>query len=85
MAHELVTRLRQVVADVLGVPFQELALNTSHKDVPAWDSLNIVKLAMAIEAEFRVVITPDDAMNFTSVGEILKVLESKGRHGSRSI
>jgi acyl carrier protein len=82
MAIEPVNRLRQLVADVLGVPLQEVAIDTSYKDVPAWDSLNVVKLAMAVEAEFRVVITPDDAMNFTSVKEILKVLGQKGQPAS---
>ena len=39
--------------------------------------MNIVKLAMAVEAEFRVPITPDDAVNFTSVQAIIDVLLAK--------
>lgn len=68
------SRVRQLVADVLGASVDDVSANTSHEDVPAWDSLNIVKLAMAVEAEFGVTITPDDAMNLTSVRAILEVL-----------
>jgi len=70
-------RVRQVVADVLGAPVEEVTLTTSHEDLSAWDSLNIVKLAMAVEAEFCVTITPDDAVNFTSVQAIVDVLRDK--------
>jgi acyl carrier protein len=68
-------RVRQLVADVLGASVDEVNVTTSHEDVPAWDSLNIVKLAMAVEAEFGVTITPDDAMNLTSVKAILDVVQ----------
>jgi acyl carrier protein len=68
-------RVRQLVADVLGTSIDDVNETTSHEDVPAWDSLNIVKLAMAVEAEFGVTITPDDAMNLTSVKAILEVVQ----------
>jgi acyl carrier protein len=67
-----------LVADVLGVPVEGVKRETSYNDVPAWDSLNIVKLAMAVEVEFDVAITADDAINFTSVSAILEVLRQKG-------
>ena len=75
MTTDSLSRVRQVVADVLGAPVEEVNLTTSHEDLPAWDSLNIVKLAMAVEAEFGVTITPDDAMNLTSVKAILDVVQ----------
>ena len=74
----VLSRVRQLVADVLGAPLEDVGVTTSHEDVPAWDSLNIVKLAMAVEAEFMVTITPDDAVNFVSVTAILDVLQEKG-------
>ena len=70
-------RLRRLVADVLGVPVDGLGVETSHADVPGWDSLGIVKLAMAIEAEFQTTVSPDDAANFTSIRAILDLLHQK--------
>ena len=77
MSTDSLSRVRQVVADVLDAPVEQVTATTSHADLPAWDSLNIVKLAMAREAEFRVTITPDDAVNFISVQAIVDVLRDK--------
>ena len=70
-------RVRKLVADMFGVPLADVTPATSHEDVTDWDSLNIVKLALAVEAEFGVAITPDDAVNFTSVGAITELLQHK--------
>jgi len=77
MADDTLDRVRQLVADILDMPLPAVDLETSYDDVPAWDSLNIVKLAMAVESEFRVPISPDDAVNFTSVKAILEVVQRK--------
>jgi acyl carrier protein len=70
-------RVHQLVADIFGVPLAAVTPGMSHHDVADWDSLNIVKLAMAVEAEFGVPITPDDAVEFTSVGAIIDTLTRK--------
>lgn len=75
---DVLSRVRQLIADVLGVPIEHVDMATSHEDVPAWDSLNIVKLAMAIEAEFMIAVTPDDAVNLTSVKAIVDMLHHNG-------
>ena len=51
--------------------------SVASKDLPAWESLSIVKLATAVEAEFGVTITPDDAVDFTSVQAIVDLLREK--------
>ena len=71
---DLLDRVRHLVADVLGTPVEEVTATTSHEDLPAWDSLNIVKLAMAVEVEFEIAITPDDAVNLTSVSTIVDLV-----------
>jgi acyl carrier protein len=72
------TKVRQLVSDVLGVPFDSVQRESSYLNVEGWDSFNIVRLVMAAEVEFRVSISPDDALRFTSVEEIISFLESKG-------
>jgi acyl carrier protein len=77
MSDQMLNQVRQVVADVLGVPLEDVNADTSYQTVAAWDSLNIIKLVMAIESEFQVPISADDAVNFTSVSAIVRVLEEK--------
>lgn len=78
MSNSILNRVCQVVADVLGVPLEDVNANTSYQTVDTWDSLNIIKLVMAVESEFRVPISADEAVGFTSVSAIVQVLEKKG-------
>ena len=71
-------RTRQVVADVLGIALERVTLDTSHRDVSEWDSLNIINMVMAVESEFGVTLEVDDAARFTSVGAIVAVLRERG-------
>ena len=78
VAAALEQRAFQVVADVFGVPLERVTLKTSHQDVANWDSLNILNLLMAIEAEFNVSVSPEEAADFVNVERIMELLRAKG-------
>jgi acyl carrier protein len=46
--------------------------------VPGWDSMAHVGLILALQKEFGVSIPPADAMELTSIENIIKYLASKG-------
>jgi acyl carrier protein len=71
-------RTRQVVAEVFGLPLEKVTLATSHENVEDWDSLNVLNVLMAIESEFDVTVSPEEAASFVSVEKILAVLKTKG-------
>jgi acyl carrier protein len=71
-------RTRKVVAEVFGLPLESVTLQTSHETVEEWDSLNLLNVLMAIEGEFGVTISPEEAASFVSVEQILAVLRTKG-------
>ena len=54
--------VRRVVADRLGVGVEELVSDVSLRDDLAADSLDLVELAMALEAEFAIVV-PDSVLD----------------------
>jgi len=71
-------RTRKIVAEVFGIPLEQVTTQTSSETVEDWDSLNILNVLMAVEGEFGVSITPEEAASFVSVARILDVLTSKG-------
>jgi len=71
-------RVCTLVGEVFGLNPEDVTLKTSHDTVEKWDSLNIVHLVMAVEAEFGVDISPDDAVDFLSVELICAILGEKG-------
>lgn len=78
MSSELVARTCKVVADVFDVPLEQVSARTSRDDVATWDSVNVVHLIMALEAEFAVTITDDETADLLSVELIVAILREKG-------
>jgi acyl carrier protein len=71
-------RTRRLVAEVFGLPPSQVTRETSNKTIEDWDSLNVLNVLMAVEGEFGVTISPEEAAEFVSVDKILNVLKIKG-------
>ena len=71
-------RVYRTVASVLGVPAAELSDESSPETLPAWDSLNHLNLVVALEGEFGISLTPEDAMEMRTVGSIHAILGNNG-------
>ena len=68
-------RLHAVVTDVLGEPVDD---TSSPETTEGWDSLNHLNIILAIEAEFDVQLTMDDALGAGTVGAFRELLHAKG-------
>jgi acyl carrier protein len=71
-------RLCQMIAGVLGVPASELSDTSSPDTIAAWDSLNHLNLVMALESEFGVSLSPEDALEMRTVGLMREILRRNG-------
>ena len=68
-------KLKKVISNVLGVSIDAINDSSSPDSIDKWDSLSHLNLVMAIEAEFDVKLTPEDAMDMLSVKLIRIILE----------
>ena len=59
-------RLKDVIANVLGVDVSEIHENSSSDTIEDWDSFAQMNLIIAIEEEFDVTIPDEEAANLTS-------------------
>jgi acyl carrier protein len=66
------------MAAVLGIAELSLTEASSPDTIPAWDSLNHLNVIMAMEQEFGVEFSPDDAMNMVDVSRIRSLLRGYG-------
>jgi len=64
--------VRRLVADCLGVGIEELVSDCSLRDDLAADSLDLVELAMALEAEFAIVIPERILDQVRTYGELVQ-------------
>jgi len=70
-------KVRQIIADQLGVKKEEVTDKAKFVDDLGADSLDTVELVMALEEEFGVEIPDEDAEKLTTVGDALRYIEEK--------
>jgi acyl carrier protein len=70
-------KIRQIIADQLGVKKEEVVDGAKFVDDLGADSLDTVELVMALEEEFGVEIPDEDAEKLATVGDALKYIEEK--------
>lgn len=69
-------KLKGIIKDELGFEIENLTLASTLEDMGA-DSLDAVELIMALEEVYEIEIPEADALNFTSLGNIVAYIESK--------
>jgi acyl carrier protein len=70
-------KVRQIIAEQLGVKKEEVTDNAKFVDDLGADSLDTVELVMALEEEFGVEIPDEDAEKLSTVGDALRYIEEK--------
>ncbi|CAM3396025.1 MULTISPECIES: acyl carrier protein [Brevibacillus] len=69
-------RVKKIIVDRLGVDESKIVLEASFKEDLGADSLDVVELVMELEDEFDLEISDEDAEKITTVGEVVKYIES---------
>ncbi len=72
-------KVREVIADQLGVDPERVKVEASFIDDLGADSLDIVELVMAVEEEFGIEIPDEDAEKLKTVGDFCSYLQGKGK------
>ena len=70
-------RVKQIIAEQLGVKKEEVTDNAKFVDDLGAGSLDTVELVMALEEEFGIEIPDEDAEKMTTVGEAIKYIDTK--------
>lgn len=70
-------KVKGIIVDQLGVGEGEVSLETKFVDDLGADSLDLVELIMALEEEFGVSISDEEAEKITTVGETVSYIEEK--------
>ena len=70
-------KIKQIIADQLGVKKEEVTDKAKFVDDLGADSLDTVELVMALEEEFGVEIPDEDAEKLMTVGDALRYIEEK--------
>ena len=71
------SKIKEIVADQLGVEAAELAKETSLKEDLNADSLDLFQIIMSLEEEFGIEIPTEDTESIATIGDIENYLNSR--------
>ena len=80
---DVAQKVKQIIAEQLGVKIEEVTDTASFVDDLGADSLDTVELVMALEEEFGIEIPDEDAEKMTSVGESIRYIDEKATKSSK--
>ncbi len=70
-------RIKEIIADQLGVEQEKIVPEAKFVDDLGADSLDVVELIMAFEEEFGIEIPDEDAEKIQTVGDVISYLKEK--------
>jgi acyl carrier protein len=70
------SRVKEVIVDQLGVDEKEVTLEAKFIDDLGADSLDLVELVMALEEEYDIEISDEDAEKIQTVGDAIEYIKS---------
>ena len=74
----MLEKMKEIIADQLGVSEDEVTLEASFKEDLDADSLDFFELVIALEEEYDVEIPSDDLAELNTVGDVINYLKDKG-------
>lgn len=70
-------KIREIISEQLNISETDVRVGTSFKDDLNADSLDIFQIIMAIEEEFEMEISNEDAEGITTVGDIISFINDQ--------
>ena len=74
----MLEKIKEIVADQLGIDEDDIKLESNFKEDLEADSLDLFELVMALEEEYGVEIPSEDLEKIATVNDIIEYLKNKG-------
>ncbi|HHW66791.1 acyl carrier protein [Defluviitalea raffinosedens] len=72
----ILKRVKEIIAEQLNIQESEITEETSFQDDLGADSLDIFQIIMALEEEFDMEISNEDAEKITTVGDAVEYIKN---------
>ena len=71
-------QLKSLMIDVFLLDPADFRFDMTREEVPTWDSLGVISLAVGVHQTFGYHFTPEEALGIQGVGDVMTLLETKG-------
>ena len=76
MNDEIYNKLKGIIVEQLGVKESEISMDAHFADDLGADSLDIVEMIMAVEEEFNIQVTDEEAEALAKVSDVVNFIET---------
>ena len=74
----MLEKMKEIIAEQLGVEEDEMTPDTAFKEDLGADSLDLFELTMALEEEYDTEIPAEELEDIETVGDVIEYLREKG-------
>ena len=74
---EVLSQVRDILADVLDLPDLSVTQQTTAEDVEGWDSFNHINIVVAVESKFGIKFHTAEVEELRNVGDLVELVEKK--------
>jgi acyl carrier protein len=77
MSANVEQRIRDLLADILRLPANEIGDNAELGITPGWDSANHINLVLTLEEEFGITLDASEIDSMLSFADVVATVEAK--------
>ncbi len=77
----LIEQIRQIIAETLSIDVEMISDNATQSEVDNWDSMGHLNIIMAIERQFNISFSTEEAINCLSVPKLAEAIKGKTNVG----
>jgi acyl carrier protein len=74
---DILLKIQDIVRDIVDDDDVQLTMETRAEDVSDWDSVNHIKIILAIESEFGIRFDMEEINSSDNVGGLVQIVASK--------
>ena len=73
----MIDKVLKLVAQIMGIPLEQVTLASSPDSIEQWDSLKHMHLVLAIEEAFEIQLTDEEIIMVKDVQSIVSLVEQR--------